>query len=96
MQPRLHLALLLMPAVAVIGVLFGGGLVIAVMQSLNGMPVSGQTEPTLAAYRTVLTDPDLGRSFLLSLHIALTSTVLATALGIAAALLLRAGFSGSG
>nr|MCU0803047.1 ABC transporter permease subunit [Paracoccaceae bacterium] len=33
---------------------------------------------------------------LLSLHIALTSTVLATALGIAAALLLRAGFSGSG
>lgn len=89
MSDRLRIALLLAPALTVIGGLFFGGLAVALMRSFNYLPVIGLTQPNLDAYRAVLGDPDFFQSFLLSLHISLTSTVLAAVIAIAAALLLR-------
>jgi putative spermidine/putrescine transport system permease protein len=96
MSDRLRIVLLLAPALAVIVLLFGGGLVIGVMRSFNYMPVIGLTEPNLEAYRAVLTDRDFLQSFLLSLHISFTSTVLSAVIAIAAALMLRRTFLGRG
>ena len=89
MTDRLRIILLLAPAMVVVVGLFLGGLVVGVMRSFNYMPVIGLTEPSLDAYRAVLADPEFGRSFLLTFHIAFTSTVLSCILAVGAALLLR-------
>ena len=96
MSDRLRIALLLGPALAVIVLLFFGGLAVAVLRSFNRMPVIGLTAPNLDAYRAVLSDPAVLRSFALTLHIALTSTLIATVIAVAAAHLLRRSFAGRG
>jgi putative spermidine/putrescine transport system permease protein len=96
MTSRLRLFLMLAPAVAVIGLLFGGGLIVAIMRSFNYMPVIGLTDPSLQAYGRVLSDPDFLLSFLLTFHIAFTSTVIAAIIATAAALLIRATTTGRG
>jgi putative spermidine/putrescine transport system permease protein len=80
---------LLAPALVVVLGLFGGGLVLAVLQSLGIAPVTGEGHVTLVHYRDVLTDPEFRGSLLTSLWISATSTVLAVALGGTAALLLH-------
>lgn len=89
MAARFRIALLLAPALLVIGVLFSGGLVEAILQSLGYLPAIGRTHLTLAAYREVLGDPAFLRSLALSLYIAVAATALATTLAILAALALR-------
>jgi putative spermidine/putrescine transport system permease protein len=89
MSDRLRIALLLGPALTVIGVLFFGGLLAGLMRSFNYMPVIGLTRPNLDAYVALFSKAGFYWSLLLSLHIALTSTVLAAGIAIAAALLLR-------
>ena len=96
MPPRLRLFLMLAPAVGVIGLLFGSGLIVALMRSLNYMPVIGLNDPSFAAYVRVLTSPDFLAAFLLTFHIAFTSTLLSAIIAIAAALLLRRTFPGRG
>ena len=94
MQHRPKIALLLAPALTVIGVLFFGGLAVGLLRSFNYMPIIGLNDPNLDAYRSLLSSPDLYRSFALTLYIAATSTVIATALAVATALLLRRNFPG--
>lgn len=94
MQHRPKIALLLAPALTVIGVLFFGGLAVGLLRSFNYMPIIGLKDPNLNAYRSLLSSPDLYRSFALTLYIAATSTVIATALAVATALLLRRNFHG--
>lgn len=94
MSDRLRITLLLAPAMTLIVVLFFGGLAVGVMRSFNWMPVIGLTDPNLDAYRAVLTDPDFLRSFLLTFHIAFTSTLISAVIAIAAALMLRRTFAG--
>jgi putative spermidine/putrescine transport system permease protein len=96
MPDRVKIMLLLLPACLVIGGLFLGGLLIGVMRSFNYMPVIGLTEPDLAAYRAVFSNPDFYRSFLLTFHIAFASTVISAVIAVAAALLLRRTFAGRG
>lgn len=96
MSDRLKIAVLLTPALGVIGVLFFGGLGIGLLRSFSYMPVIGLTDPNLDAYRAVLAAPGFGRSLVLSLYIALTSTLIASVLGLGAALLLRRSFAGRG
>jgi putative spermidine/putrescine transport system permease protein len=96
MSDRLRIALLLAPALTIIVVLFFGGLAVGVMRSFSYMPVIGLTEPNLDAYRAVLVDPEFLRSFLLTFHIAFTSTLVSAVVAIAAALLLRRSFAGRG
>lgn len=94
MSDRLRIILLLAPALTVIGLLFMGGLLAGVVRSFNVMPVVGLTRPDLSAYRAVLTDPGFLRSLALTLHIAVTSTLIATIIAVAATLLLRRHFAG--
>lgn len=89
MGGRLKIALLLAPALLVIGVLFTGGLVAAVVQSLGYLPAIGQTEVSLSAYREVLSDEDFLDSLLLTLYVAGASTGISTVLAVLGALALR-------
>jgi putative spermidine/putrescine transport system permease protein len=86
---RLKIALLLAPALLVIGVLFTGGLVAAVVQSLGYLPAIGQTDVGFDAYREVLSDEDFLDSLLLTLYIAGASTGISTVLAVLGALALR-------
>ena len=89
MGGRVKIALLLAPALLVIGVLFAGGLLAAVVQSLGYLPAIGQTEISLDAYREVLTGEDFVDSFLLTTYVAGASTGVSTVLAVLAALALR-------
>lgn len=89
MGGRLKIALLLAPALVVIGVLFAGGLVVAFMQSLGYVPAIGMTDLTLNAYRSILSDEDFFDSLVLTLYVSGVSTGVATVLAVVAALALR-------
>lgn len=94
MSERTRIILLLAPAMLVIVVLFFGGLTVGLMRSFNYMPVIGLTEPNLDAYVAVFTSREFYYSFLLTFHIAFTSTLISCVLAIGAALLLRRSFVG--
>ncbi len=94
MSDRLRIVLLLAPAMLVIGGLFFGGLIVSLVRSFNYMPVIGLTEPNLDAYAAIFTSREFYLSFLLTLHIAATSTVISSVLAVGAALLLRRTFLG--
>jgi len=86
--------LLLIPAVCVIVAFFLGGLVFGLTRSLNYMPLIGLNDPNFDAYVSIFSNVEFYRALLLSLHIAISSTVIATVLAIACALLLREAFAG--
>jgi putative spermidine/putrescine transport system permease protein len=86
---RLKIALLLAPALLVIGVLFAGGLAVAFVQSLGHMPAIGMTGWSLDAYREVLGDENFVDSLLLTLYVSGVSTGVSTVLAVLAALALR-------
>lgn len=94
MSDRLKIILLLTPALSAIFLLFFGGLVLGLMRSFNYMPVIGLTEPNLDAYVSIFTSREFYLSFLLTFHIAFTSTVISSVLAVGAALLLRRSFIG--
>lgn len=91
----LRIWLMLAPALTLLGLLFVGGVFVGFGQSLDYMPIIGLETPTLRHYVTILTDPDFYSALLLTLYIAIVSTVLAAGLAIAVALLLRRRFAGS-
>ncbi|MEZ4674077.1 MAG: sugar ABC transporter permease [Caldilineaceae bacterium] len=95
MWERIWIWLMLAPTLAVIVLLFLGGVVVGLGQSLDYMPIIGLTEPTLRHYTNILADWDFYTSLSLTLYIALTSTLLAIVLAIGAALILRHRFAGS-
>lgn len=86
---------MLTPALAVIGLFFLGGILVGLGQSLNYMPIIGLRSPTLRHYAAILTDSRFYGSLLLTLYLAVVSTLLAVALAIAIAMLLRRTFWGN-
>ncbi len=94
MQDRVKITLLLAPAMIVIIVLFFGSMGVGLLRSFNYMPILGRTDPNLDAYRSLLTSAAVYRSFGLSLYIAATSTVIASVLAVATAIVLRRQFRG--
>ncbi len=86
---------MLLPALLLLTLLFAGGLVVGLGQSLGYMPVIGLTDFTFEHYRAVLTDRNFLLSLWLTFRIAFVSTLLSTILAVAAALLLRERFAGS-
>ncbi|MBW4656310.1 MAG: ABC transporter permease subunit [Kaiparowitsia implicata GSE-PSE-MK54-09C] len=87
-----HAYLLVLPAVSLIAVLFGGGLVLAFLQSIGLMGLTSTGAVSLDAYQQALTSRQFWQSLGLSLYIALTATAISTVLSIGLALLLlRAG-----
>jgi putative spermidine/putrescine transport system permease protein len=89
LSERTKIALLLAPALAVIGVLFSGGLVAALVQSLGYFPAIGMTEVSLEAYKEVLGSREFYDSLALTLYVAGASTFISTVLAVLAALALR-------
>lgn len=94
MTDRRRIALLLAPALLVMAGLFLTGLGLTLLRSFRYFPAFGLTQPDLAAYAAILTAPGFLKSLTLSLWIASASTVLAAALALGAALLLRQTFPG--
>ncbi|MBD2068988.1 ABC transporter permease subunit [Leptolyngbya sp. FACHB-671] len=80
--------LLMLPAVGIVGLLFGGGLVLALLQSIGAIGLLG-SQISLTAYQAALTNPEFLRSLTLSLYIAVVATGLSTVLSVGLALLLR-------
>jgi len=91
---RRRIALLLAPALIILGGLFLTGLGLTLLRSLHYAPALGQTRPDLSAYTAILTSPGFLKSLALSLWIASASTLIAATLAVAAALLLRQTFPG--
>lgn len=85
---------MLAPALGVVVLLFGGGLALALLQSVGYLPAIGRTTFSLDAYRQIFSDREFYQSLLLSLWIALASTAVSTVLAIACALALRRAFRG--
>ena len=80
--------LLVLPAVSIVGLLFGGGLVLAFLQSIGlmGLTSSGLS---LRAYQQAFESTAFWQSLGLSLYIAITATVLSSLLSIGLAMLLQ-------
>ncbi len=89
MGGRVRIALLLAPALLVLGVLFTGGLYAAFVQSLGYLPTVGMNRVSFEAYREVLGRADFLDSLVLTVYVAGVSTALATVLAVLAALALR-------
>ena len=86
---RARIALLLAPALTVVGALFLGGFGVGVAQSFGYLPFLDGWTWNLDAYRAMWHDPAVRASFALTARISLLSTLLATVLGVAAALLIH-------
>lgn len=84
----LILAGLLVPAVGVVLLLFGGGLILGFFQSLGYLPAAGMNIYTLEHFENILFDPDFFLSLGLTLYVSLTSTIMAAALSVGMALVM--------
>lgn len=94
MTRKVTIGLLLAPALAILVVLFYGGFLLGLMQSLSYMPMIGLNEPSLDAYRAIFTDEQFGQSLLLTSWISISATVFTVALAIMTAMALRYSFFG--
>lgn len=81
--------LLVLPALSLVLLLFGGGLGLAFLQSVGLLGLTGDSGLSLAAYGEALVSGSFWRSLGLSLYIAFTATALSTVLSIGLALLLQ-------
>lgn len=79
--------LLLAPALTLVAVLFGGGLALGVAQSLGYLAFLENWRWSTDAYRAVAADPAVRASLGLTLRVSVVSTLAATVLGVATALL---------
>ena len=92
---KLRVPLMLLPSMALLIILFGGGLLVGLGQSLGYFPFIGLTDFTFDYYIDVLTDRNFFESLWLTFRIAFVSTLLASIFAIAFALVLREKFRGS-
>jgi len=79
---------LVAPALAVVTLLFGGGLLLGFWQSLGYLPAAGMQVLSLRHFSAVVADPDFFRSLMLTFYISATSTVIAALVSVAMALVL--------
>ena len=87
LRQRITPYLLLVPFLLIMGLIFVGGLIQAVVQSLGHLPAFGMDEFTLEHYRRVLTDFRFLNSLRYTFYIALTSSILSVILGVFVAFL---------
>lgn len=87
-NPSWQAYLLVLPAISIIGLLFGGGLILALLQSIGlmGLTSSGLS---LSAYQQAFESSAFWQSLGLSLYIATTATALSSVLSIGLAMLLQ-------
>jgi len=92
---KLRAPIMLLPAVGILVILFGGGLVVGFGQSLGYFPFIGLNDFTFQYYGDILTDSGFFQSLWLTFRIAFLSTFLSSVLAVAFALVLRQTFRGS-
>jgi putative spermidine/putrescine transport system permease protein len=92
---KLKVPMMLFPAVTIIVVLFGGGMVSGVGQSLGYFPVIGLKNFTLDYYGDILSDDVFFESLWLTFRLAFLTTLFSSILAVAFALVLRHRFRGS-
>src|SRR5712671_3239070 len=80
---------MLAPAVLILGGLFGGGIGLALVQSLGDFPPAGEHGFTLAHYRALAADPELRVSIAITFLLASLATAISAAAGLALALAFR-------
>ncbi|MFW6280393.1 MAG: ABC transporter permease [Halanaerobium sp.] len=74
--------ILLSPALLVLSVLFLGGVILGLSQSLGYFPILGLEEPTFSYYIEVWSSPEFFHSLVFSLFIAFTSSILTVIIGV--------------
>lgn len=89
MTPRARAVLALAPALGVVLVLWGAGMVGAVRTSLGVSRLSGWSAADLDAYRALLDDPVFWESLAFTLRVAILATVISAVLAVALAAALR-------
>ncbi len=95
LKTNTKIALLLLPAVAVILFLFVGGLVFGILQSFEVNPFTGSLrDMKLDSYRTIFSTSTFRISFVMTFFIALTATFLTMVFAVLTALMLRKTFVG--
>ena len=92
---KLRVPMMLFPAIAIIVVLFGGGMLSGIGQSFGYFPIIGQEDLTLSYYQDILSDDGFLQSLWLTFRIAFLSTLFSSIFAIAFALVLRHKFRGS-
>lgn len=79
---------LLAPALAIVGLLFGGGLLLGLLQGLGYFPGAMSQALTLRHFHAVLTAPEFLTSLGLTAYVAVISTLLAVGVSVALAMAL--------
>jgi len=82
--------LLLLPAAIPVVLVLGATVVLGLAQSLGLIPVAGNTEFGVDAYRAVFASGDLWSSLIVSVAVAAVATAIALVVGLATALAVRA------
>ena len=82
------IAKMISPALVVVVALFGGGLVLGLIQSLGHLPAAGLKSLTVKHFVNVMGDPDFARSLILTLYVALSSTAVAAVISMVMAIFL--------
>ncbi|NOY55620.1 MAG: ABC transporter permease subunit [Actinobacteria bacterium] len=95
MKDGLRIPLMLTPALGLVVLLFGGGLLVGFGQSLGYFPAIGLHDFTLRYYFSVFTDKNFLQSLWLTFRIAAVTTVLSSVLAVGFTLVLRQKFAGS-
>ena len=95
---RWRIPIMLAPTMAVIILLFMGGLTYGTLVSLGWQPIIGRTEISFQAYQNILFSEQYASIFwqglLLTIWVSFASTFLSAVLALATALLLRRSFTG--
>lgn len=89
-----YVPLMLAPAMAVLIILFAGGLLEGLMESLGNSPSLPKPEWTLRYYQEIVETPGFYRSLLFTFYIAFVSTTITAVISIYFALALRLPFRG--
>lgn len=92
---RKTVPLLLLPSLTVILLLFGGGLVLGILQALGWWSATSSSGLTLIHFTAVFRDPDFLGSLGITLYISLTSTLIAGTISVFLALSLARFAAGS-
>ena len=82
------IAKMISPALVVVVVLFGGGLVLGLIQSLGHLPAAGLKSLSFKHFINVLGDPDFLQSLMLTLYVALSATAVAAVISMVMAIFL--------
>lgn len=83
----------LAPAMLIVVPLFAVAVGLAVVQSFGIFPITGRSNPSLEAYRTLISSAAFWRSFMFSAYLATVSTTLSLVLGAGLAVAFRTVFS---